>query len=376
LENANLTAPDQCYRFSDSHAQELEARQKLFYLQTAATQDFLEKQASWLAWAMMNDLPQVRFRLPERVACEVDCAGQIRFGLVPEDRRQHQVVNLWRRLTHMALRAAVQQRFAELEECPDRAVSIGAGLLRFACSMYLIRRMVHPWWLEVSLIDSERSLSAFVSGEKEVRTFSRESAFHLLYSDASPKGAPEDQVMNSAVGSHQLISSQEQPVIDVCQPVLAEVVNESERLLAAMQHYLSILDMAVALAPYVVGGEDFQHMRFRIVGQLIQQGRALAQFQVREIIQSIQRRAASNLLNRGFSLSLPYFDDHALEMRCWKFQVIPAGRTQFSPAFVVRAVWLEQEKLSRNPCLSHSTRKHLFEELNKLERAFDGAAGY
>jgi predicted O-linked N-acetylglucosamine transferase (SPINDLY family) len=182
--------------------------------------------------------------------------------------------------------------------------------------------------------------------------------------------------MKPVAGSYQLSSSQEKSVVEVCQPVLAEAVNEAERLMAAMQQDLAILDMAVALAPYVVADADFQHKRFRIVGQLIQQGRALAQFQVREIIQSIQLWAASNLLDRGLSLSLPYFDDHALEMRCWQFQVIPAGRTLFSPAFMVRAVWLEQEKLSRYPCLSPSTRKHLLEEFNSLERAFDGAAGY
>ncbi len=79
LANANLTAPDQPYRFSAIHAQELDAWQKLFYLQTAATQGFLEKQAGWLAWAMMSDLPQARFGLPERVACEVDRSGQVRY---------------------------------------------------------------------------------------------------------------------------------------------------------------------------------------------------------------------------------------------------------------------------------------------------------
>lgn len=189
-------------------------------------------------------------------------------------------------------------------------------------------------------------------------------------------GAPGGQAMKPGSGSYPFSGSHEHAVVEVCQPMLVEAENESERLMVAMQRYLSILDMAVALAHFMVADAEFQYIRFRIVGQLIQQGRALAQFQVREITQSIQRRAASNLLNRGFSLSLPYFDDHALEMRCWNFQVIPAGRTLFSPAFVVRAVWLEQEKLSRDRRLSPSTRRHLLEELESLEKAFDGAAGY
>ncbi len=260
--------------------------------------------------------------------------------------------------------------------CPDNAVAIGAGLLRFACSMYMVRRMVHSWWSEACLSDNELSLSAFVLEEKEFRTFSRKTAAHFFSADADPEEASVGQKMKPVAEQPSAEQFSAKSVVEDCQPVLAEAVNEAERLMAAMQQYLAILDMAVALAPYVVADADFQHKRFRIVGQLIQQGRVLAQFQVREIIQSIQQRAASNLLNRGLSLSLPYFDDHALEMRCWQFQVIPAGRTLFSPAFVVRAVWLEQEKLSRDPYLSSSTRKHLLEELISLERAFDSAAGY
>ena len=376
LENANLTAPGLCYRFSGIHAQELEAWQTLFHSQIAATREFLEKQASWLAWAMINDLPQVCFRLPEHVAVETNSTGQVRFGLVPIRHRQQKVINRWRHLTHMTLRTAVQQRFTELESCPDSALFISAGLLRFACSMYMVHHMVYSWWLDSCLLDNERSLSAFGLREKEFRTFSRDPAVQLFYADDDAKDVLRVHEIKTVVGGHQNNKSREQSVVEACQPVLAEAVNDAERLMAAMQQDLSILDSAVALAPYIVAEENFHHKRFRIVGQMIQQGRALARFQLSEIIQSIHRRAASNLLNRGLSLSLPYYDDHALEMRCWQFQVIPAGRTLFSPAFVVRAVWLEQEKLSRDPCLSPSTRKHLLEELYSLERAFDDHASY
>jgi hypothetical protein len=371
-----MLTSDQFYQFSVKHKQELDAWQKLFHLQPVKMQDFLEKQASWLAWAMVNDLPRVCFELTECVALDVDSSGEVSYGVVPENRRQQQVANRWRRLTGMELRTAVQQRLTDLERSPDSAVTVGAGLLRFASSMHMVRCMVNPLWSEACLPDIGRPLSAFVSGEKESRTFSKEIAFHFFYADTDPEDAPGGQEITPEAGSHHVGESQEQTVVEICQPVLAEAVKEAERLIAAMQRYLAILDMAIALAPYVAADEDFHHKRFRIVGQLIQQGRALAQFQVREIIQAIQRRAASNLLNRGLSLSLPFFDDHALEMRIWQFQVIPAGRTLFSPAFVVRAVWLEQEKLSREPHLSPSTREHLLEELNSLERAFDSAAGY
>jgi len=70
---------------------------------------------------------------------------------------------------------------------------------------------------------------------------------------------------------------------------------------------------------------------------------------------------------------LPYFDDQILEMRTHDFEVIPAGRIMFVPAFVVRSARLEQVKVAQDTRLSPSTRKHLVAELKTLENAFDTA---
>jgi hypothetical protein len=75
-------------------------------------------------------------------------------------------------------------------------------------------------------------------------------------------------------------------------------------------------------------------------------------------------------LNRGLSLSLPYFDDQVLAMKMRDFEVIPAGRIMFVPAFVVRAARLEQAKAGQDTRLSVSTRKHLLIELKMLEEVF------
>ena len=132
-----------------------------------------------------------------------------------------------------------------------------------------------------------------------------------------------------------------------------------------------ILVLAVSLAPYIVADEDYQRKRYGMLGQLINQGRALARHQTGEIIQTIKHRAAAHDLNRGLSLSLPYFDDQALEMKMNDFEVIPAGRIMFVPAFVVRAAREEQVKVAQDTRLSHSTRIHLLAELQALEKAFE-----
>jgi len=138
-----------------------------------------------------------------------------------------------------------------------------------------------------------------------------------------------------------------------------------------MQRFLGILHAAVSLAPYIVADEDYQRKRYGMLGQLVSQGRLLACHQTGEIIQTIKRRAAAGDLNRGLSLSLPYFDDQALEMRMNEFVIIPAGRIMFVPAFVVRAAREEQVKVAQDTRLNHSTRVHLLSELEALEQAFE-----
>jgi hypothetical protein len=152
--------------------------------------------------------------------------------------------------------------------------------------------------------------------------------------------------------------------------LLVNSVNEAEAHLASMQHFLVIIHSAVSLAPYIVADTDYQNKRYGMLGQLVNQGRSLARYQTLEIIQTIKHRAAAHDLNRGLSLSLPFFDDQGLEMRTHDFEIIPAGRIMFIPAFVVRASREEQAKVAQDTRLSPSSRKHLLNELKTLEQAF------
>jgi hypothetical protein len=69
-------------------------------------------------------------------------------------------------------------------------------------------------------------------------------------------------------------------------------------------------------------------------------------------------------------LSLPYFDDQNLVLKTYFFEIIPAGRIMFVPAFVVRASRLEQAKVAQDTRLSFSTRKNFLKVLQILEQAF------
>jgi hypothetical protein len=131
-----------------------------------------------------------------------------------------------------------------------------------------------------------------------------------------------------------------------------------------------ILHRALSLAPYMSACEEYQRKRYGILGQLINQGRQLASFKTLGITREIKARAEKQALNRGLSITLPYFDDQTLQMDKTDFAIIPAGRIMFVPAFVVRASRGEQAKVAQDTRLNASTRKHLLAQLETLETAF------
>jgi hypothetical protein len=102
----------------------------------------------------------------------------------------------------------------------------------------------------------------------------------------------------------------------------------------------------------------------------IARGRELARLGLEEAVAEIRRRASAGLLNRGLSLSLPYFDGRALELRHREISVVPRGRVLFVPAFVVLACGREVDAVRRDPALDETTRQHLVEALQWLADAF------
>ena len=155
--------------------------------------------------------------------------------------------------------------------------------------------------------------------------------------------------------------------------LLVNTIDEARAYIAAMQAYLAILRAAASLAPYILADAEYQQIRYGIMGQLVNQGRALARFETAEIIRCIQRRVNNQSLNRGLSVSLPYFDDRDMELKNLDFKVIPAGKVLFVPAFLVLAVSAEEIQVAHNNWMSASTRQHLLDELRSLKKAFDAS---
>jgi len=346
-------------------SEEYEAQQHLFEAQPALTQRFLEAQGKQLADAIVHNQSYVRFNLPDRVVVDPSASALV----IPSDSRLQETGGVIDRLTRSDARTVLRQRLSELEDSSRRSVAVGGQQVRFATA----RAMVY------SVLPSGRSVTYTAPQGEEIPSIpvERESELGsaiLATTDAvAEEGAAEPErgelQVPFTVEARRFYLPQ-WVAFDLDGGLLVHSIAEAEADVASMQHFLEVLHAAVALAPYFVADAEYQKKRYGMLGQLVHQGRALANFQTQEIIRIIQQRAAAHDLNRGLSLSLPFFDDQSLEMKTHNFVVIPAGRIMFVPAFVVRASREEQAKVAQDTRLSPSTRKYLLNELKSLEAAF------
>ncbi|HJW91796.1 MAG TPA: hypothetical protein VJ436_14260 [Anaerolineales bacterium] len=349
-------------------AEEYVQWQTLFQTQPTLIQRFLEAQARSLAEGLIQSTSQARFMLPNRVVV-VD--GEKSGILIPADQREQLVGGLVERLTRTRLKDALRQRLDELEVSSDPAMVASAGLLRFATATALVHE----------LLPAGRSVRYRAAEGEEIPTLPIIEEGEIDSAITATTDAiteEEDRLLEEGRGEllvpyvpaarrfflPQWVAFGDQDLL------LVKSTVEAEAHIASMQRFVRILHLAVALAPYMVADGEYQQKRYGMLGQLINQGRALARFQTREIIATIKRRTAASDLNRGLSISLPYFDDQTLEMKTNYFDVIPAGRIMFVPGFIVLAARKELAKVEQDTRLDRSTRKHLLAELRMLETAF------
>jgi hypothetical protein len=279
------------------------AWQVLFSIQPHPTRSHLEIQANQLICALARPFPCVQFSLPDQVAVETGPGGKI--DAIPVSPGPHDKMVINTRNKRLAV-SSLGRRLSQLEQSPDRGVSMSAALLRHAAAIQLIH-CPHP------LTGSPGAITA-----------------------------------------------------------------EDEAGFASLRLSLWALQAAATLAPYITAGEDYQQTCQGLIRRTTEQGFSLAASENEKMIATIKRRAEEGALNRGLSLSLPYFDDRALEMRTYHFEVIPTGRITFEPGYVMWVAHYEQKNVEQDTRLSEAARTHLQAELLLLEKSFEvpGAARY
>jgi hypothetical protein len=348
--------------------QEYEANRALFEAQPLLTQRFFDAQAQGLAEALTQHLAQARFALPDQVATEAGPAS------LPPDQREQKVGGLPARFTQGHIGDLLRQRLTGLEQSLQPAVAVSAALVRYATAQYLVHTML-PAGRSVAYVaaEGEEIPSLPDLDLPEIGSALTAATDAIAEDDGAEKDtadAKRGELQVPYVPYARRFYLPQWVAFNHDGQLLVSSVQEAEAHLASMQRFVRVLHAAVGLAAYFVADDVYQQKRYGMLGQLINQGRALARYQTRQIIQTIQRRARAQDLNRGLSLSLPYFDDQALKPRIYPFVVIPRGRIMFVPALVVRAAREEAVKVVQDTRLSPTTRKYLLAELALLEAAF------
>jgi hypothetical protein len=315
------------------------AQQALFQSQPVSVQRFLQAQAAQLAQALLHRLGQAEIVLPERVRVTGQPQSKDEMAAVPSEFRRQMVAGLLGRLPVKNIRTAVRQRLTQLEQSPYQAVAVSARLLRYATVNHIVHDMLPAGQVVTYLV---------AEGDTIPTVPAADPALPVAQRFAMPQWV--------AFNNGQLLLDSDA---------------QAEACIASMQQYLNTLHLAVSLAPYIYADEEYQHKHYGVLGQLVNQGRALAHYQTGVVIRKIHCYAEAGELNLGFSLSLPYFDDQTLEMKMYDFEVIPPGRIMFLPSLVWRAARREQERVQQDARLNETTRLRLRAELEELALAFD-----
>jgi hypothetical protein len=346
--------------------EEYDRQSALFDMQPPIVQRFLEAQARQIAQAYVDRAHSVHFRLPDRV---VVSEKNEPLTVNPSLREQH-VGTLLDRFGKRDVHETLRQRLTQLDQSAEKAVATSASLVRYASATHMVHNML-PSGKSISYIAAaDGDIPSIPAGDE----MSPESAITATTDAIAEEGTTEDgrgSLQVPYIPAARRFYLPQWVAFDSQDKMIVNSIGEAEAHIASMQQFLTVLFSARSLAPYMVADAEFEKKRYGMLGQLVNQGRAMARYQTQEIIRTIKERAKAQSLNRGLSLSLPYFDDQDLRIESHNFVIIPAGRIMFVPAFVVRAGLEERAKVAQDTRFSQSTRTHLIDELKMLGDAFE-----
>ncbi len=352
---------------SESFEKEYQEQEALFKAQLPIVQRFLEAQARQVAEVFVQRGSRVTFSLPDRVVVEAN--GKLTTLAVPQNLREQSAGSLRDRIARNDVHVTLRERLSQLEQSSERAAVISAQLIRHTTAMHMVYNMLPSGRSVTYVSEEDEDVPTIPTGDALEPASAITASTDAIAEEGKAEAGRGSLLVPYVAAARQFYLPQWVAFGDN-DKLLVNSISEAEAHIASMQRFLTVIFAARSLAPYMVADEEYQKKRYGMLGQLINQGRALARYQTREIIDGIKERAEAQSLNRGLSLSLPYFDDQELKMATYHFVVIPAGQIMFVPSFVVRAAREEEAKVDQDTRFNASTRKHLFIELKLLEDAF------
>ena len=283
---------------------------------------------------------------------------------------REQTIGNWRtRLEHKPILESIRQTLSKLEQSPDQSISASISLLRFATAMHMVHDILPAGRSVKYVSESDEQIPtnpvASINEMGSALTSSRDAIAQQDESDLN-----QDEVLVPFVPAARRFYLPQWVAVDNKGTLLVNSMAEAESCMLSMTRYVAILHKTSSLAPYMLADQDYQLKRYGILGQVINQGRALARYKTAIIITKILQRIGNKTLNRGLSILLPYYNDQDLTMDQTNIEIIPAGRVSFNPVFVIRAMQLEIAKVTQDTRLNSSTRKYYIQELKMLENTF------
>ena len=228
---------------------EYAAWQALFEAQPGLGQRFIEAQGRGLAEALARREAgsQLRFTLPDRVVLVApptpgEAGPQVP---VPPEFREQLAGGLIERLTRANLALAVRQRLGELEQSPNRAVAVSAGLLRFAASAHLVRGLL-PSGRTVRYLSAEGEEIPSLPVAAESETGSAITAATDAIAEEGGNEAGRGELLVPFVPGARRFYLPQWVAFDTDGQMLVKSIGEAEAHVASMQRFLMLLHTAIA----------------------------------------------------------------------------------------------------------------------------------
>lgn len=311
----------------DGNTQQDTAHRKILWeAQDEAVRGHFDSEATNIARAIRENRKEICFNFPDRLYIFDDSKNEWREERIS---RRYRQLHTARKLFSHSLEEILPrfiERLSELQSSQEQAVAYCAELLRYRTALALLESL--------PICTTSANDDALASSPEAKAPFPQWVAFNSA-----------GQIV---VGS----------------------IEEAEERIGAMEKYLQVLSAAFALDAGVAEEPAYQLRYHAILQQWTEQACAYAHYQTLELIRIIRNRAMENTLNRGLSLSLPYFDDQKLQIKSYDFEVIPAGRIAFEPVFVAQAAQEAKQNVANDIRLSVTTRERLIAELDLLEKSF------
>jgi hypothetical protein len=261
---------------SQQLTEEYERQQALFSAQPAIIQRYLEAQGKQIAEAVLEKVAQVRFSLPDRVVCTIEKVDQPALVTIPQDQRTISAGRFLDRFRKFELYKELRNTFTGLEQSPDCAVSAAAGLLRHATVIHMIYNML-PAGRSVSykFADEGEAIPSIPQEDDLEPQSAITAATDAIAEEGKAEEGRGDLIVPFVPFARKFFLPQ-WVAFDKNGHMLVKSVEEAESHIRSMQRYMEVLFLAVALAPYISANEEYAKKRYGMLGQLVNQGRALA----------------------------------------------------------------------------------------------------